>query len=41
MISEVDKFLTNLCVPDLQNVQVRLQPTWEDIHIVPLVFSGI
>ena len=39
--TEVDKFFTNLCVPDLQNEHVREQPTWEDTHIVPLVFSGI
>ena len=35
------KFLTNLCVPVWQKVQLRVQPTWLETHNVPLSSSGI
>ena len=40
-ISAQVRFLTSFCVPVWQNRQVRVQPTWLEMHKVPRSISGM
>ena len=40
-ISPAVRLRTSFCVPVWQNVQVSVQPTWEEMHSVPRSDSGM
>ena len=40
-ISGVERLRTSFCVPVWQNLQVSVQPTWEETQSVPRSSSGI